>query len=62
MYQETKNQDSFFLTSGFFDKLAGTDQLRLDVISNKPEAEIRATWQKDLDRFKEVRSKYLIYK
>lgn len=62
MYQETKNQDSFFLTSGFFDKLAGTAQLRLDVISNKSEAEIRASWKDDLDRFEEVRSKYLIYK
>lgn len=61
MYKETKNQTSFFLASGFFDKLAGTDQLRLDVISNKSEAEIRASWMEDLDRFKEVRSKYLIY-
>lgn len=61
MYKETKNQESFFLSSGFFDKLAGTDQLRRDVMANKSETEIRASWQEDLARFKEVRSKYMIY-
>ncbi|MBP5541581.1 MAG: DUF1343 domain-containing protein [Bacteroidales bacterium] len=51
----------FFLQNNFFDKLAGNGDLRKQIEAGMPEEKIRATWQPDLDRFKEVRKKYLIY-
>ncbi len=51
----------FFLKSNFFEKLAGTDQLRKQIERGLTEEEIRATWQPALDRFKTIRSRYLIY-
>ena len=51
----------FFLKNNFFEKLAGTDQLRKQIERGLTEEEIRATWQPALDRFKTIRSRYLIY-
>ncbi len=50
-----------FFTS-FFEKVAGTEQVRKDILAGKNEAQIRASWQKDLDDFMKIRAKYLIYK
>ncbi len=60
-YQCTPDKSTFFTNAAFFDKLAGTDQLRKQIIQGLTEAQIRASWQADLDRFKEVRAKYLLY-
>lgn len=49
-----------FFTS-FFEKLAGTDQLRKDILAGKSETAIRASWQPQLEKFKQTRQKYLIY-
>ncbi len=51
----------FFLQNNFFDKLAGNGDLRKQIESGMSEEEIRATWQPALERFREVRKKYLIY-
>ena len=45
----------------FFEKLAGTKQLRQQIIRGKSECEIRKSWQVKLDEFKLIRKKYLIY-
>ncbi len=45
----------------FFDKLAGTDKLRKMLIAHKSEKEIRKSWQKDLNSFRDKRKKYLLY-
>jgi uncharacterized protein YbbC (DUF1343 family) len=58
-YKKLGNRDDFF--TGYFDKLAGSDQLRKQIISGMTEKEIKATWAKDLETFKEIRKKYLIY-
>lgn len=55
-------KESFFLENNFFDKLAGTDKLRKQIIEGLSVEEIRATWQADLDAFKKIRKKYLLYK
>ncbi len=60
MYQNYPEKDKFF--NSFFEKLAGTSELRNQIIEGKSEAEIRKTWQNDLTTFKEVRKKYLLYK
>ena len=51
----------FFLKNNFFDRLAGTDQLRQQIIQGKTKEEIRASWQPDLELFKTIRSRYLLY-
>ena len=55
-------QGKFFLKSNFFEKLAGTTDLRKQIEAGMSEAEIRATWQPGLDEFKKIREKHLIYK
>lgn len=45
----------------FFDRLAGTDQLRLQMSEGKSEAEIRASWQEDLQQYRQIRQKYVMY-
>ena len=54
-------EGQFFLKNNFFEKLAGTTELRRQIEQGKSEADIRATWQPALDRFKKTREKYLIY-
>lgn len=52
---------SFFNKNLFFDKLAGTDQLRKQIIAGKSEIEIKNSWKEDLENFKKIRKKYLLY-
>jgi uncharacterized protein YbbC (DUF1343 family) len=61
-YRSYPEQDGFFLPNGFFDLLAGTDQLRKQIQAGWPEWQIRDSWQEDLTRFQEVRRRYLIYR
>lgn len=56
------SKQNFFLPNLFFDKLAGSDELRKQIITGKSEQEIRHSWQKDLAEFQKIRSKYVIYK
>jgi uncharacterized protein YbbC (DUF1343 family) len=58
-YQISGKKEKFF--NNFFDKLAGTDQLRKDILAGKSEDEIRAGWQKELESYKQMRKKYKIY-
>lgn len=53
-------KDKFF--NNFFEKLAGTKELRKQIEQGWTENDIVATWQKDLDVFKATRKKYLLYK
>jgi len=57
----SSDQTDLITSTSFFDKLAGTDRLRLDLASGKSEQEIRDAWQPELDVFKKKRLKYLIY-
>lgn len=60
-YQNCPDKASFFLKNNFFDKLAGTAQLRKQIVEGATDEEIRASWQPGLDAFKAVRAKYLLY-
>ena len=56
--------DSNYLEKGnfkSFDKAAGTDQIRKLILAGKTADEIVQTYQNDLDIFKLVRKKYLLY-
>ena len=58
-YKQNSEKESFF--NNFFDKLAGTDKLRKQIIAEKTAKEIKASWQEGLEDFKKIRRKYLIY-
>ena len=60
-YKHFPDKAKFFNANLFFDKLAGTNQLRKDIIAGKNEEEIRASWQPKLQKFKEIRQQYLLY-
>ncbi|MDN7137177.1 DUF1343 domain-containing protein [Pseudidiomarina sp. 1ASP75-14] len=57
----TKAGVTFFTAPDFMDKLSGTDALRKAIEAGQSEAEIRASWQADLARFKARREPYLLY-
>ncbi len=58
-YNQSSNKENFF--NSFFDKLAGTEKLRKQIISGKNSNEIKETWKVGLNQFKKVRKKYLLY-
>jgi uncharacterized protein YbbC (DUF1343 family) len=60
-YQAFPDKENFFLKTNFFDKLAGSATLREQIVAGKPEAEIRAGWQEDLEAYKLIRKKYMLY-
>ncbi len=52
-------EEAFF--TDFFTLLAGTKKLQQQIEAGLSEVEIRASWQDDLNTFKKMRSKYLMY-
>jgi uncharacterized protein YbbC (DUF1343 family) len=60
-YKLYPDKKKFFLSSNFFNKLAGSNTLMQQIIDGKSENEIRQSWKKGLSKFKAVRKKYLIY-
>ena len=58
-YNNCPEKEKFF--NSFFDKLAGTDKLRLQIIEGKTVKEIKERWQEGLNEFKKIRNKYLLY-
>lgn len=54
-------EKEFFTRPHWFDLLTGTNQVRLDILKNKTEEQIRSAWQKKLNQYKEIRKKYLLY-
>jgi len=59
-FENSTDKSKFFLTEGFT-KHAGTTALQKQIEAGMSEADIKATWQKDLENFKKTRAKYLIY-
>jgi uncharacterized protein YbbC (DUF1343 family) len=58
-YRKWEKKEDFF--TEYFDTLAGTDALRMQILQGKTEIEIRATWQPALQQYKALRKKYLLY-
>lgn len=64
MYNEFKKMnksESFLTRPKWFDLLMGTNQVRLDMLNGKSEKEIRSAWLEDLNKYKEMRKKYMLY-
>ena len=58
-YKKEKNKETFF-RSGFH-RLAGNKELENQIKNQISESEIKKSWEKDLNDFKKIREKYLIY-
>lgn len=68
-YQLFPDKENFFIVpksgdmeKSFFTKLAGNNDLWQQMRDKQTEQEIRTSWQPDLDNFKLIRKKYLLYK
>lgn len=60
-YKSPKGKSDFFLKNLFFDKLAGSDELRTQITKGWTEDQIRKSWKKDLEKFEAIRQKYRVY-
>ncbi len=59
MYKYLRGRSEFF--TPYFEKLAGTDQLREQIESGMSPKAIRRSWQKGIREFRVIRGKYLLY-
>ena len=55
------SSETFFTRAAFFDKLAGTDQLRKAIIAGKSADQINDQWLPAIETFKRQRQAYLLY-
>lgn len=58
-YKKVHGDTDFF--NSFFSKLAGTKKLQQQIESGMTAPQIKKTWEEDLETFKRIRKKYLIY-
>lgn len=58
-YDSAPDKTKFF--TSFFDKLAGTDKLQQQIKDGWSEEKIKKSWEGDLNKFKIIRKKYLLY-
>ena len=58
-YKRCPKQEKFF--NDFFDKLAGTKKLRKQIINGESVVKIKESWRSDIEKFKQIREKYLLY-
>lgn len=52
---------NFITSRKFFDRLAGSDELRRQIIGGMSAERIRNSWQRDLTEYRKIRRKYVIY-
>lgn len=53
--------DKFEWRQRHFDRLCGTDNVRISITEHKPLKVLQAKWQIDIEEFLEIREKYLLY-
>ena len=58
-YNQAPEKEYFF--NYFFDKLAGTNELKEQIIAGKSAQEIKKGWEEGLVNFSEMRREYLLY-
>ena len=58
-YGNFPDKNDFF--NKFFTKLAGTEKLQNQITLGYSQNDIKKTWQPDLEKFKKIRAKYLLY-
>ena len=61
MYDLTKDKTQFFRKDGFFRLLTGDENIRKMIEEGKTADKIWISFQKEVQQFKNIRSKYLLY-
>jgi len=61
MYHQSSNKDTFFLKNGFFNLLTGNKAIKQMIIDGKTVEYIRNSWKQELEDYKKMRKKYLLY-
>ncbi len=61
LYKRASDRSHFFLANNGFDRLAGSDALRQQIIVGTPEKAIRQSWEPALSQYKALRKKYALY-
>lgn len=51
----------FISSNSLFDRLVGDSKVREMLCEGKSEEQIKATWQEDLDEYRAMRGRYLLY-
>jgi uncharacterized protein YbbC (DUF1343 family) len=59
MYRQFPNKEKFF--TSFFDQLVGNATVKQMIVAGKSEVEIQNSWKKEVQEFKLIRKKYLLY-
>lgn len=60
-YKKSGKGAPFFSSPKFMDLLAGSNELRQQVINGESKESIEKNWQRDLDDYRILRAKYLLY-
>ncbi|MEN8248136.1 MAG: DUF1343 domain-containing protein [Bacteroidota bacterium] len=60
-FKLTGSDTTFFSRPAGFDRLAGTSELRKQMLDGMTLEEIEASWEEDLEQYKAMRKKYLLY-
>ncbi len=60
-YAEFSDKSKFITRKRWFNLLAGNSELYNQIMSGMSEEAIRKTWQENLNSYKEIRKKYLLY-
>lgn len=61
VYKDLGKADQFFTRPQWFDMLIGNHTVRQQIIEGLDEEEIRAGWLEELETYKQIRNKYLLY-
>jgi uncharacterized protein YbbC (DUF1343 family) len=59
MYTALQKRQDFFID--YFDLLAGSDKLRNQIKDGESIEKIKTSWQTEIEEFKKIRAKYLLY-
>lgn len=60
-YNTCDDKSNFFSSADFFDKLMGNSSVRENIIKGATGEEIRKTWTQELEEYKKMRKKYILY-
>ncbi|MEG1839340.1 MAG: DUF1343 domain-containing protein [Bacteroidaceae bacterium] len=60
-YHKSGQGAAFFSRPRWFDQLIGNSAVRKSILKGMNEKEIKASWQKELNRYKTMRKKYVLY-
>jgi len=60
-YKKMKSHESFFTNPNWFHLLSGNNVLESQIKEGLSEDAIKKSWQKDLEKYKRMRKKYLLY-